>query len=85
MDDLIYLLNLLPHFNETDNLLAGKLDIERIGLIGHSLGGAAVYRVLKNTDVCIKASVLLDPSLHLFGEDSLMLDVPVLQSQRKEP
>ncbi|RKN85403.1 alpha/beta hydrolase family protein [Paenibacillus ginsengarvi] len=76
-DDIRYVLDLLPKLDETDELLRNRLDTQRIGLIGHSLGGAAVYRVIQR-DSRPKAAVLLDPSLHLFGTDRQPINTPVL-------
>jgi len=75
--DLHYVLDRLPELNNTDALLRNKLDLERMGLMGHSLGGAAVYRVLKE-NASIKAGILLDPSLHLLGTDTSPLTTPIL-------
>ncbi|WP_236588162.1 alpha/beta hydrolase family protein [Tumebacillus amylolyticus] len=62
--DLLQVLDELAVWNEQDPLLKGQLDLNGIGLIGHSLGGAAVY-ALAEEDSRVKAVVLQDPSLHL--------------------
>jgi hypothetical protein len=77
IEDICYVLDRLPELNTTDWLLKGKLNLQRIGLIGHSLGGAAVYRALKKNPL-IKAGILLDPSLHLLGSDTSPISNPVL-------
>ena len=38
--DVIYVLDQLEQFNDTDPLLAGHLDLEQVGIFGHSFGGA---------------------------------------------
>jgi dienelactone hydrolase len=40
-DDLIFVLDTLEQFNDTDPLLAGHLDLERVGVFGQSFGGGA--------------------------------------------
>ncbi|MDQ8739492.1 hypothetical protein [Paenibacillus sp. LHD-38] len=77
IQDIRYVLDKLPELNEIDELLKNKVNLQRIGLIGHSLGGAAVYRVLKENSL-IKAGILLDPSLHLLGSSTSPLSTPVL-------
>jgi predicted dienelactone hydrolase len=77
IQDIVYVMGALQKINATDELLRDKLDLQCIGLIGHSLGGAAVYRVLKK-DLHIKSCILMDPSLHLLGFDTAPISTPVL-------
>lgn len=59
--DLRHLLDLLPKFHsgEIPSPLEGRIDLDRIGVFGHSTGGAAVVEVAK-TDPRVKAVVGLD-------------------------
>ncbi len=75
--DIHYVLHALNELNTTDPLLQNKLDVQRIGLIGHSLGGAAVFRSLNNNGL-IKAGILADPSLHLLGSGISRVTTPVM-------
>ncbi|QHW31716.1 hypothetical protein GZH47_13280 [Paenibacillus rhizovicinus] len=80
--DLAFVLDRLQELNESDALLRHGMDLAAVSLIGHSLGGAAVYRVLQqqvtSSRPLIKAGVLLDPSLHLLGSDASPIHSPVL-------
>ncbi|NIK77244.1 putative dienelactone hydrolase [Paenibacillus castaneae] len=77
VDDVRYILHKLPEINEKDLALRGEFDLQRLALIGHSLGGAAVYRIAQ-TESNIKACILLDPSLHLLGSFTTSLSIPFL-------
>ncbi|MBS4174505.1 hypothetical protein [Bacillus sp. FJAT-49736] len=69
MEDISFLLDTLSSWNETDHFLNGKLDMNRVGVIGHSLGGATIYELAKR-DNRVKAGVILDGSLHLISHDT---------------
>lgn len=79
--DITYLLNWLPELNKNNERLKGKMNLERIGVIGHFLGGAAVFRVARK-DARIKAAILLDASLHLLGENSIPIEIPFLMMRQ---
>ncbi|GAA0330031.1 hypothetical protein GCM10008967_20660 [Bacillus carboniphilus] len=64
--DLSFTLNCLQEWNVSDPHLKGKLDLEKIGVIGHSLGGAAIFELARN-DSRVKAGIILDGSLHLLS------------------
>jgi pimeloyl-ACP methyl ester carboxylesterase len=49
-----------------DELIKGKLDLNKIGIMGHSLGGAAIFKAASE-DTRIKAVVMLDGSLQYFN------------------
>ncbi len=51
-DDVRFLLDQLPELDEKAPLLANRLDIGRIGLIGHSTGGGAVVEVCLHDARC---------------------------------
>ncbi|ASA24250.1 hypothetical protein [Paenibacillus donghaensis] len=71
IEDLKWLLNAMVKLNAESGMLQGVLDLERIALIGHSLGGTT-------------AAVLLDPSMDLFraGETEWKHTPSVLVLQR---
>ncbi|GIP39356.1 hypothetical protein J31TS4_26360 [Paenibacillus sp. J31TS4] len=75
--DLYCVLNALEAENGPDGLLAGRADLGRIGAVGHSLGGAAVYR-LASGDSRLRTGVLHDPSLHLFDRTVPPAAAPLL-------
>src|SRR5882762_1349907 len=60
LEDLKFIPDELARLNEgTDSPLAGHLDLSRIGLVGHSLGGeAAIFSV--EHDARFKVGVILD-------------------------
>ncbi|MGG3280045.1 hypothetical protein [Paenibacillus solani] len=64
VDDIRYVMSNLEEVLNSDKDLMAVVDDNEIGIIGHSLGGAAAYEVLKREKV-VTASVLLDPSFHL--------------------
>lgn len=60
--DVLFVLNELIDLNENDPILAGYLDFERMGIFGHSLGGATAANVLYE-DSRFKAGIDIDGSL----------------------
>ena len=62
-EDILFLLNQLEYINRNDEFLKGKLDIEKIGAIGFSLGSQAVFEAAAD-DKRIKAVVLFEGCLH---------------------
>ena len=61
--DITFLLNQLDYLNVHDEFLKGKLDIDKIGAIGFSLGSQGVFEAAAD-DKRIKAVVLLEGCLH---------------------
>jgi len=60
LDDLRFVLNEMARLNAApDGDLSGRLDLTRIALVGHSLGGLATIRSLES-EPQFKAGVLLD-------------------------
>lgn len=85
-DDIIFVLNNLEKLNLEDDIIKNKLDLSRIGIIGHSLGGAAVFKS-SQCDLRIKATVLFDASLQFFSlsnvvKNKQILNTPVLNFRR---
>ncbi len=57
--DLAFVLDSLEVINEDDDRFAGRFDLERIGLFGHSTGGGAVVTLCHSDERC-KAAAGLD-------------------------
>lgn len=85
-DDILFVLNKLEQLNNEDDVIKNKLDLQRIGVVGHSLGGAAVFKA-SQCDSRIKTIVLFDASLQFFDlsrniEEKQTLNIPVLNFRR---
>lgn len=65
-EDIIFLIDHLNRINETDEVFKGRLDLERIGVIGHSVGGGAILEAAIE-EKKIKAGIILDGSLQLLS------------------
>lgn len=61
--DIIYLLNVLDYINNHDESLRGKLDTQKVGVIGFSLGSQACFEAAAD-DKRIKAVALFEGCLH---------------------
>ena len=68
--DAQFVLNKLEDINSEDplGLLTGKLDLDRVGILGHSLGGATAAQTLLQ-DERFKAGINLDGGLFINGVD----------------
>lgn len=64
-EDILFLLEKLKVLNSKDEVIKGKLDLDKVGIIGHSLGGSAIFKAARE-DTRIKAIVMLDGSLQHF-------------------
>jgi len=62
--DIQFVLNELEKINKNDpqNLLTSKFDLSRIGIFGHSFGGAAAAQMCRRDKRC-KAGILIDGGL----------------------
>jgi hypothetical protein len=58
-EDIAFLIDRLEMMNEGDNLFQNKLDLDRIGVFGMSLGGLATS-VICSTDKRVKAGINID-------------------------
>ena len=69
-DDAAFVIEQLGEMNDgkSDSLFDGKLDIEKIGIIGHSVGGAVAYNLAIN-DSRVKAAINLDGRVYITPED----------------
>jgi len=78
IEDIRYVMNNLEKILNSDKDLMAIVNVNEIGIIGHSLGGAAAYEVLKR-EKKVRASALLDPSFHLIRADiEEKVSVPLL-------
>lgn len=85
-NDILFALNQLEKLNNEDDVIKNKLNLQQIGIIGHSLGGAAVFKVTQ-CDSRIKATVLFDASMQFINlsediKEKQTLNTPVLNFRR---
>lgn len=85
-EDILFLLDELKILRNEDELIKGKLDLNKIGIMGHSLGGAAVLNVASE-DTRIKAVIMFDGSLQYFNltkdiSEGKRLNTPFLNFRR---
>jgi predicted dienelactone hydrolase len=73
--DVLFVLDELIGLNDSDPILAGRLDFERLGIFGHSLGGATAATVMY-MDSRFKAGINLDGSL--FSAKDYTLNQPFM-------
>jgi len=81
-EDIIFFINELEKVNETNMIFKGKLDLNRIGVLGMSMGGMATNEVCV-LDSKVKAGVNIDGGL--FGpiiDETLNIPFMFLNSQR---
>ena len=57
--DITFVVDQLDKINEESSVLAGRLDLTRLGVFGHSLGGNAALEFCRRDDLC-KVAVNLD-------------------------
>ncbi|WP_339267199.1 alpha/beta fold hydrolase [Paenibacillus sp. FSL K6-1330] len=64
-EDVSFILDRLEQLNKQDeqNLFTGRLDLDRIGMFGHSYGGATAAQMLMK-DARIKAAINMDGTLY---------------------
>lgn len=87
--DMHFVMEQLAIWNETDDVLRGMFDVNRIALMGHSIGGATAHEVattfLNHATVGgeprVRCVVLLDGSMHLLRD--AVLTVPVLNLRQE--
>ena len=85
--DIIYTLDFLETLNTSESIFKGHIDLNRIGLIGHSTGGGA-DTIVALTDDRVKSFVGLDPWVEPILKDRVDdgLDIPslILRSEQWE-
>jgi dienelactone hydrolase len=76
--DMQFTLDQLARLNRENPILTGVLDLERVGVSGHSFGGASAVRVAQ-LDARVDALAVLDSDIFLvISEESAPLSQPVL-------
>lgn len=70
-DDASFVIDQLAAMNEgsVPSVLAGRLDLEQIGIVGHSLGGAVAYNLAIH-DPRVKAAINLDGAVYVEPDNS---------------
>jgi dienelactone hydrolase len=85
LEDLTFVMNELERLNASrDNPFAGKLDLTRVALAGHSLGGLTAWLGLQS-EPRFKAAILLDPYLADIGSDPTEAPVLLMTMGRQKP
>ncbi|MBB2479373.1 hypothetical protein H5P36_04165 [Bacillus sp. APMAM] len=79
MDDVRLVLDCLDKWNQ-EEFFNGIFDTDKIGMIGHSLGGATVFN-LAAIEKRVRCAILLDASLHLLDEK--MPNIPILNIRQE--
>lgn len=67
IQDIEFVLKTLPNFAKAHPQLAGTMDLQRVGVMGHSLGGAAAAQICRN-HADVRAGINLDG--RLLGENA---------------
>ena len=83
-NDLVYVLQALAQIDTSDPLLAGRLDLGQIGMMGFSMGGGAAAETAR-LDSRVKCAALLDAYInftHYPGLNSQGLRKPLLAMNR---
>lgn len=77
LDDIRFLMDSLVVLNEQiDFPPAGSLDLENIGLFGHSLGGVSASYICREENTPVKAGINMDAPVFLIDEDDFNLKRP---------
>lgn len=84
--DIMFLIDELERLNNEDKFINGVLDLDKIGIMGHSLGGAAVFKAAAS-DTRIKSVVLLDGALQYISllkeiNEGKSLNTPLLNFRK---
>jgi len=75
--DSLFVLHQLPGLNDSNPLLGHRMDLERVGIYGHSFGGAVAAQVALEAPFLARAGLNLDgPQLLYHAESTTSLEVP---------
>lgn len=72
-EDILFILEQLKNLNREDEVVRNKMDLNKIGAIGHSLGAYTLFESFTK-DERIKALVMLDGSLQYIDLNSEILE-----------
>lgn len=76
--DAEFVINQIESMNKNDSVLKGKFDINRLGYIGHSFGGATALRT-SLADKRIKAAIDLDGYIPGYKNEPLKIPVMIME------
>lgn len=76
--DMLFVLNQLFVVNDSHELLAGTMDLEKIGTFGHSWGGATAINVALYSSLIDSVAIYDSGVFYLVDENMAMLEVPSL-------
>jgi pimeloyl-ACP methyl ester carboxylesterase len=84
-DDAAFVLDRLTEMNAgtSGNLFHERMDLDRVGVVGHSVGGAAAYR-LALTEPRVKAAIDLDGFVYMTPEEGAGPGAPFLMAANDE-
>lgn len=78
--DVQFVLNQLERLDADDDLLAGRMDLSRVGIFGHSFGGATAIRTVQ-IDPRFRAGINMDGTDFAATAESKAIDRPCLWFQ----
>jgi pimeloyl-ACP methyl ester carboxylesterase len=77
VSDSLFVLQQLPELNDSNPMLGHRMDVERVGIYGHSFGGAVATQVALEAPSLVRAGLNLDgPQLIYHAESPTSLQVP---------
>lgn len=80
--DVTFVLDQLPAVNNSDDLLMGSLDLDHIGFIGHSFGGATLAEVCRMDARCNSVIVIDVPLQGEVAVSGLSQPIMLLDTER---
>ena len=77
IDDIHFFLNELGTLNDTDSfLLNGKMELDNIGMFGHSFGGITTSYICSEENTAVKAGINMDAPVITYKNEDLQLKRP---------